>query len=181
MQKTSPRKGAPNRCCITLTASGIAFDDHGLVQCRRAPPSHPRPAPWPAPTPPEFPRPRRRAGPGELTGDKMMTLVASALAAATASTTPICAPAGPPACSVSRLSSLHPGYLPCAAQPCPPTVLGDRELLARAWAAGAGPGDVSTWTPPSTYGLAKEGEPPRLTPAAGLSPAGPSPPAPAMC
>ena len=50
------------------------------------------------------------------TGDKMMTLVASALAGEIASTTPMCcAPAGPPACSVSRLR-LRPPWAPsCAA------------------------------------------------------------------
>ena len=48
--------------------------------------------------------------PGQAnTGGKMMTLVASALAGATASTTPTrCAPAGPPAPWVSRLSPNPP-------------------------------------------------------------------------
>ena len=59
----------------------IAFDDHGLVaNAGLILPSHPRPAPWPAPTPPEAPRPRRDAPGRANTGDKMMTLVASALA-----------------------------------------------------------------------------------------------------
>ena len=50
------------------------------------------------------------------TGDKMMTLVASALAVATASTTPMrCAPAGPPAFSVSGLRRPPPWGPSCAA------------------------------------------------------------------
>ena len=50
------------------------------------------------------------------TGDKMMTLVASALAAEIGSTTPMCcAPAGPPACSVSRLRLPPPWAPSCAA------------------------------------------------------------------
>ena len=50
------------------------------------------------------------------TGDKMMTLVASALLAAAASTTPMrCAPAGPPAPWAAR-SRRHPPWAPsCAA------------------------------------------------------------------
>ena len=50
------------------------------------------------------------------TGDKMMTLVASALAAATASTTPMrCAPGGWPALWTAR-SRRHPPWAPsCAA------------------------------------------------------------------
>ena len=76
-----------------------------------------------------------------------------------------CAPAGPPACSVSRLRL--------------PSTLGtflrsfrwghvrqldrvSRELLARVWKAGAGPGDAPFTidldsTICETYGLAKEG------------------------
>ena len=50
-----------------------------------------------------------------------------------------------------------------------------RELLARAWAAGAGPGDGPFTidldsTICETYGLGKEGAPPRLHRPAGLSP-----------
>ena len=81
-QKTSPRKGAPNRCyhAITLTGIQIAFDDHGLVANAGLI--------LPATLAlrlglPQLLRKRLDLGgaPGRAnTGDKMMTLVASALA-----------------------------------------------------------------------------------------------------
>ena len=76
-----------------------------------------------------------------------------------------CAPAGPPACSVSRLRLPPPlgtflrsfrwGYVRQLNRV-------SRQLLARAWAAGAGPGDSPLTidldsTICETYGLAKEG------------------------
>ena len=73
-------------------------------------------------------------------GDKMMTLAATAL------TTPTCcAPAGRLARSAAR-SRRHPPWGPsCAASGGATSVnwIGvSRELLARAWSAGAGPGDA---------------------------------------
>ena len=63
-----------------------------------------------------------------------------------------------------------------------------RELLARAWAARAGPGDGPLTidldsTICETYGLAKEGAPATTaTPDSGaITPCWPSPPAPATC
>ena len=57
--------------------------------------------------------------------------------------------------------AIHPGHS-CAASARPPAGPGSRELLARAWAAGAGPGDAPFTidldsTICETYGLAKEG------------------------
>ena len=62
-----------------------------------------------------------------------------------------------------------------------------RELLARAWAAGAGPGDGPLTidldsTICETYGLVKEGRATTATPASGpITRCWPSPPAPATC
>ena len=62
-----------------------------------------------------------------------------------------------------------------------------RELLARAWAAGAGPGDAPFTidldsTICETYGLDKEGRDTMATPASGaITRCWPSPPAPATC
>ena len=115
------------------------------------------------------------------TGDKLMTLVASALAG------------GDCIDDTDALRSGSTGrVLGCVVKA--PSTLGtflrsfrwghvrqldrvSRELLARAWAAGAGPGDGSLTidldsTICETYGLDKEGgPPPRLHRPAGLSPA----------
>ena len=121
----------------------ILFDDPPGGQCRADPSRHPRPAPWPAPTPPEAPRPRRRAGPGN-TGDKMMTLVASALAGGdciddadvlraggTAGVLGFTAKA--PSTLGTFLRSFRWGHVRQLDRV-------SRELLARVWKAGAGPG-----------------------------------------
>ena len=84
LTKIAPGRGRPvtynaDRVKQIIEATTQSKPPHRLVASRADPSRHPRPAPWPAPTPPEAPRPRRRAGPGEP-GDKMMTLVASALA-----------------------------------------------------------------------------------------------------
>ena len=108
------------------------------------------------------------------TGDKLMTLVASAprfhggrlWPGATASTTPTrCAAAGPPVSWAAR-SRRRPLWGPsCAASDGATSVSLDRvsrELRARAWAAGGGPGygpltiDLDS-TICETYGLSKEG------------------------
>ena len=105
-------------------------------------------------------------------GDKMLTLVASALAA-TALTTPMrCVRGGPPRCWGAW--SKHPPP-PLSRGQALGTFLRSfrwghvrqldrvsRELLVRAWAAGAGPGDGPLTidldsTICETYGLAKEG------------------------
>ena len=121
------------------------------------------------------------------TGDKMMTLVASALAGGDCiNDAERCAPAGPPAFSVSRLRRPPP---PAFARAGSGRLLRSfrwghvrqldrvsRELLARAWAAGAGPGpgpltiDLDS-TICETYGMAKGGTPPRLHRRPRLSPA----------
>ena len=115
------------------------------------------------------------------TGDKMMTLVASALAGGDC---------------IDDVDVLRTGgtasALGCVVKA--PSTLGtflrsfrwgqvrqldrvSRELLARAWSAGAGPGDAPLTidldsTIYETYGLAKEGcPPPQLYRPAGLSPA----------
>ena len=115
------------------------------------------------------------------TGDKMMTLVASALAGGdciddadalraggTARVLGFTAKA--PSTLGAFLRSFRWGHVRQLDRV-------SRELLARAWAAGAGPGDGPLTidldsTICETYGLAKEGgPPPRLHRQAGLSPA----------
>ena len=113
------------------------------------------------------------------TGDKIMTLVASALAGGDCIDDADALRAGGTA-----------GVLDCLVKA--PSTLGtflrsfrwghvrqldrvSRELLARAWAAGAGPGDAPLTidldsTICETYGLAKEGATPWLHRQAGLSP-----------
>ena len=100
------------------------------------------------------------------TGDKLMTLVASAMARATASTTLMCcAPGDGLHPGRHGQGSIHPGHPSCAASRWGHVRQLDRvsrELLARAWAAGAGPGDAPFTidldsTICETYGLAKEG------------------------
>ena len=100
------------------------------------------------------------------TGDKIMTLVASALAGATASTTPTrCALAGRLArigCVVKAPSTLGTFLRSFRWGQVRQLDRVSRELLARAWAAGAGPGDGPLTidldsTICETYGLCKEG------------------------
>ena len=93
------------------------------------------------------------------TGDKMMTLAATAL------TTPMCcAPAGRPAPSAAWSRRRPPWGPSCAVSggAMYANWTGCRELLAQAWAAGGGPGDGPLTidldsTICETYGLAKEG------------------------
>ena len=118
------------------------------------------------------------------TGDKMLTLVASALAGGDCIDDADALRAWwDGRCSRLRgQGAIHPGDLPCAASGGGMSVQLDRvsrQLLARAWAAGAGPGDSPLTidldsTICETYGLAKEGarhhgytRRPRLSPAAG--------------
>ena len=100
------------------------------------------------------------------TGDQIMTLVASALAGGDCIDDADALRAGGTdrvlGCAVKAPSTL--GYLPAQLPvgPRPPTGPGERELLAHAWAAGAGPGDGPLTidldsTVCETYGLAKEG------------------------
>ena len=114
-------------------------------------------------------------------GDKMLTLVASALALA----------GGPPVADIDDADVLRTdrtaGAIGCVVKA--PSTLGtflrsfwwghvrqldrvSRELLARAWAAGAGPGDAPLTidldsTICETYGLAKKGHATTATPASG--------------
>ena len=112
------------------------------------------------------------AAPGRAnTGDKMLTLVASALAGGDCIDDADVLRAGGTAGALgyvvkapSTLGTFLPGYLPAQLPvgPCPPAGSGSRELLAGAWAAGAGPGDAPFTidldsTICETYGLAKEG------------------------
>ena len=85
--------------------------------------------------------------------------------------------------------AIHPGYLP-AQLPVGHVRQLDRvgrELLARAWQAGAGPGDGPLTidldsTICETYGLAKEGARHHgYTGKRAITPCWPSPPAPATC
>ena len=79
------------------------------------------------------------------TGDKMMTLVASALAGVDCIDDADALRAGGTACALGWRSqgALHLGHLPAQLQvgPCTPLDRVSRELLACAWQAGAGPGD----------------------------------------
>ena len=152
----------------------IVFDDHrlvnnaGLILHR-----HPRPAPWPAPTPTEAPRPRRRAGPGEHRrqdddpgGLRPPLSLGQALASGDCIDDADVLRAGGTACVlgcvVKAPSTL--GTFLCSFRWGHVRQLDrvSRELLARAWQAGAGPGDAPFTidldsTICETYGLAKEG------------------------
>ena len=167
-QKPARKQGAPNRCCHRTipTASAIVFDDHRLVAnaglllsatlaqhlgLRELVDHHLD----------------LGGAPGRAnTGDKMLTLVASALAGGDC---------------IDDADALRAGgtvsVLGCMVKA--PSTLGtflrsfrwghvrqldrvSRQLLARAWAAGAGPGDSPLTidldsTICETYGLAKEG------------------------
>ena len=100
------------------------------------------------------------------TGDKMLTLVASALAGGDCIDDARCAARWwDGRCSRLRgQGAIHPGDLPAQLPvgACPSLDRVSRQLLARAWAAGAGPGDSPLTidldsTICETYGLAKEG------------------------
>ena len=114
------------------------------------------------------------------TGDKLMTLVASAMAGGDCIDDADVLRTGGTACTLGGtvkapstlgtfLRSFRWGHVRQLDRV-------SRELLARAWAAGAGPGDAPFTidldsTICETYGLAKEGAPPWLHRQAGLSPA----------
>ena len=125
------------------------------------------------------------------TGDKIVTLVASALAGGdciddadvlrTGGTTgAIGCVVKAPSTLATFLRSFRWGHVRQLDRV-------SRELLARAWAAGAGPGDGTLTidldsTICETYGLAKEGPAITATPASGaITRCWPSPPAPATC
>ena len=167
-QKPARKQGAPNRCCHATTPTVSASSLTTIAW-------------WPMPACSWRPRSARHLGLRELvdhhldlggapgranTGDKMLTLVASALAGGDC---------------IDDADALRAGgtvgVLGCVVK-APPT-LGtflrsfrwghvrqldrvSRQLLARAWAAGAGPGDSPLTidldsTICETYGLAKEG------------------------
>ena len=107
-------------------------------------------------------------------GDKFLTLVASALPVATASTTPTRCALGDAeqvlGCVIKR--AIHAGDVPAQFPVGPRRQLDRVKLLARAWSAGAGPGDaVPTWTPPSARHTVRRGRATTATPARRLSPA----------
>ena len=166
-QKTGPRKGAPDRCYhVTTPRIQIAFDDHRLVANAGLI--------LPATLAlrlglPQLLRKHLDLGgaPGRAnTGDKMMTLVASALAGGdciddadvlraggTARVLGFTAKA--PSTLGTFLRSFRWGHVRQLDRV-------SRELLARVWKAGAGPGDAPFTidldsTICETYGLAKEG------------------------
>ena len=160
-------------------------------QCRAAPSGHPRPAPGPAGTRRPSPRPGRRAGAGQHGGQDADAGRFPRWRAATASTTPMrCAPVGRSVFSAAW-SRRHPPWAPSCAASAGATSVNwtgvSRELLARAWQAGAGPGDSPLTidldsTICETYGLAKEGARHTAIPASGaITRCWPSPPAPARC
>ena len=115
------------------------------------------------------------------TGDKIMTLVASALAGGDciddADALRTGGTAGVIGCVVKAPSTLGTFLRSFRWGHVRQLDRVGRELLSRAWAAGAGPGDGPLTidldsTICETYGLAKEGRaPPRLHRPAGLSPA----------
>ena len=129
---------------------------------------------------------------GANTGDKILTLVASALAGGDciddADVLRSGGTAGAIGCVVKAPSTLGTFLRSFRWGHVRQLDRVSRELLARAWAAGAGPGDGPLTidldsTICETYGLTKEGAPPtRLhRPAGAITPCWPSPPAPATC
>ena len=125
------------------------------------------------------------------TGDKMLTLVASALAGGDciddADVLRTGGTAGALGCVVKAPSTLGTFLRSFRWGHVRQLDRVSRELLARAWAAGAGPGDgrsPSTWTPPSARPMGW----PRKVPATTATPASgaitrcwPWPPVPATC
>ena len=129
------------------------------------------------------------------TGDKMLTLVASALAGGDciddADLLRTGGTAGAIGCVVKAPSTLGSFLRSFRWGHVRQLDRVSRELLARAWAAGAGPGDGPLTidldsTICETYGLAKEGRatmsnPGLHRPAGAITRCWPSPPAPATC
>ena len=99
----------------------IVFDDHCLVaNAGLLLPATPCTAPGPEGTRRPSPRPRRRAGAAN-TGDKLLTLVASALAGADCTDDADALRAGGTACTLLAQhdqGAIHPGH-PTIASPCP--------------------------------------------------------------
>ena len=158
----------------------VAFDDHRLVANAGLI--------LPATLGRHLGRPQlvdRRLGLGDApgranTGDKVMTLVASALAGGDciddADALRTGGTAGALGCVVKAPSTLGTFLRSFRWGHVRQLDRVSRELLARAWAAGAGPGDAPFTidldsTICETYGLAKEGARPRLQWPARLSPA----------
>ena len=125
------------------------------------------------------------------TGDKMLTLAASALARGDCIDDADVLRTGGTAvaigCVVKAPSTLGTSLRSFRRGHVSQLDRVSRELLARAWAAGAGPGDGPLSidldsTICETYGLAKEGPATTATPASeAITPCWPSPPAPATC
>ena len=125
------------------------------------------------------------------TGDKMMTLVASALAGGDciddADVLRTGGTAGAIGCVVKAPSTLGTFLRSFRWGHVRQLDRVSRELLAQAWAAGGGPGDAPFTidldsTICETYGLAKEGARATTTPASGaITRSSPSPLAPATC
>ena len=154
-QKTGPGKGAPNRCyhATTPTASHRLRRPPLGGQCRPAPAGHPRPTPGSGGTRRLSPRSRQRAGPGQhrRQDDDSGCVCAGGRRLHRRRR-----------CVAHRGDGPHPGRHGQGAIH-PPLSRGQalgaflrsfrwghvrqldrvsRELLARAWAAGAGPGDA---------------------------------------
>ena len=174
----------------TTSTASTAFDDHRWSQCRPAPSRHLGPAPRLS----QLVQQRLDLGdaPGRAnTGDKMMTLVASALAGGDCIDDADALRAGGTACVLGSavkapstlgtfLRSFRWGHVRQLDRV-------SRELLARAWQAGAGPGDAPFTidldsTICETYGLDKEGARHHgYTGPGAITRCWPSPPEPATC
>ena len=144
----------------------ILFDDHRLVaNAGLLLPATPRPAPGPARTRRPSPWPRRRAGTGEDWGQDADAGRFRAGRRRLHRRRRCAARWWDGRCSRLRgQGAIHPGDLPAQLPvgACPSTRPREPPLLARAWAAGAGPGDSPLTidldsTICETYGLAKEG------------------------
>ena len=117
----------------------ITFDDRRLVANGAAPSGHPGPASRPARTRPAAPRPGRCPGAGDV-----MTI--GGLRAGWGRLRRMCCHRGDH--PGRHEGAIHPGHLELPVGPRPSTRL-SRDLMARAWQAGAGPGDsplTIAWT-----------------------------------
>ena len=123
-------------------------------------------------------------------GDKMMTLAASALAGGDCIDDADVWRTGGTARTmggVGKAPSTLGTFLRSFVGRCPPTGPGEPRVLARAWTAGAGPGDAPLTidldsTICETYVLAKEGRATMAPPAsAAITGCRPWPPEPARC
>ena len=166
--QTNPKEGAPNRCYHANHPDRIqiAFDDHRLVA--NAGLILPSTLAWHLGLPQLVDQhlDLGRAPGGANTGDKIMTLVASALAGGDCIDDADVLRAGRTArvlgCVVKAPSTLGTFLRSFRWGHARQLDRVSRELLARAWAAGAGPGDGPLTidldsTICETYGLFKEG------------------------